>query len=115
KLIEEIETVGFENQNLGEIETCVGSLFQYAFALNTSEYDDNYSEERNKRALELFFTAAEMGHPEAAHEIADYYYFQENVNVESVIEWRERAIELGSKADIFELADFIIDEKPEEI
>ncbi|WP_299701820.1 hypothetical protein [uncultured Pontibacter sp.] len=115
KLIEEIETLGFENQNLGEIESCAGSLFQYAFALNTSEYDDNYSEERNKKALELFFRAAEMGHPEAAHEIASYYYFQEHVDVERVVEWRDKAIELGSKEDIFELADFIIDEKPEEI
>lgn len=115
KLIEEIETVGFEKQDLGEIENCIGSLFQYAFALNTSEYDNDTAEARNKKALELFFKAAKMGHPEAAHEIADYYYFQDKVDPVKVIEWREKAIELGSKEDILELADYIIDEKIEGI
>ncbi|GGG13612.1 tetratricopeptide repeat protein [Pontibacter amylolyticus] len=114
KLMEEIESVGFVNQDLGEIENCVGSLFQYALALNASEYHDT-SEDRSKKALELFFKAAEMGHPEAAHEIADHYYFQENVDADKVIEWREKAIALGSKADVLELADYIIDEKTEEV
>jgi TPR repeat protein len=115
ELIESIDTVGFENQDLSKIKDCTGSLFQYAFELNTSEYDDNFSKERNKKALELFFATAEKGHPEAASEIASYYYFQENTDVEKVIEWREKAIQLGKKEERYELADFIIDEKVEEI
>ncbi len=115
RLIEEIETVGFQNQDLAEIMNCTGSLFNYAFELNTSEYDENYSKQRNKKALELFFTTAEQGHPEAAKEIADFHYYQENVDVDKVIAWREKAIAFGKKEDIYELADFIADEKVEAI
>ena len=111
RLIEEIEIVGFEKQDLSEIINCVGSLFNYAFELNTSKYEANFSKKRNKKALELFFITAQKGHPEAAKKIADYYYYQEKVDVEKVIEWREKAIEFGNKEDIYELADFIIDEK----
>ncbi len=113
--LEEIESLDFKNQDLSSIENCIGSLFNYAFELNTSEYDDDYSDERNGRALELFLIAANEGHPEAAHELASHYYFQEEVDVDKVIEWREKAIEYGSKEDIYELADFIIDEKIEAI
>lgn len=115
RLIEEIETIGFQNQDLAGIINCTGSLFNYAFELNTSEYDDNFSKERNKKALELFFITAEKGHPEAAKEIADYYYYQDKVDIDKVIEWREKAIEFGNKEDIYELADLIIDEKVEDI
>lgn len=115
ELIDEIETVGFENQDLSVIENCMGSLFQYAYELHTSEYDDNFSEDRNKKALELFFKIAEKEHPDAAHELANYYHFQEDTDVGKVIEWKEKAIEFGSKEDIYELADFIIDYKTEEI
>lgn len=114
RLIEEIETVGFENQDLTDILNCTGSLFNYAYELNTSEYDEHFSEKRNQRALELFLKTAASGHPEAAKEVADHYYFQENPDVTQVIKWREKAIELGSKEDVYELADFIIDEKPDE-
>ena len=63
----------------------------------------------------MFSLLAMNGHPEAANEIADYYYFQAEVDVEKLIQWRERAIELGSEEDAYELADFIIDEVPEQI
>ena len=115
QLIEEIETIGFENQDLTEIENCVGSLFNYAFDLNTSEYDENFSEERNKKALEIFFETADKKHPEAASAIADHYLFLEDKNIDKIIEWREKAIEYGNKEDIYELADFIIDEKISDI
>lgn len=114
-LIEEIETVGFENQDLTEINNCPGSLFNYAFELKTSEYDENFSHQRNQKAIELLFEVAEKGQPEAADEIANYYYYQDKVDNNKVIEWREKAINLGSKESIYELADFIIDEKVEDI
>ncbi|WP_196889434.1 SEL1-like repeat protein [Aureivirga sp. CE67] len=115
RLINEIETVGYENQDISEIKNCPGSLCNYASELMTSEFDYNYSLERNKKALELLLIAAEKGHPEAANEIADYYYYQDNVDIDKVIEWREKAIKYGSKDDIYELADFIIDNKIESI
>ncbi len=115
RLIEEIETDGFENQDLSVISACTGSLFHYAYALNTSEFDENFSEERNKKALELFMLAADRGHPEAAHEVANYYYFQDDVNTDSVLKWRGKAVENGSIEDVFELADFLIDHKADEI
>lgn len=113
-LIDEIKIVAFENQDLAEIKDCTGSLFNYAFKLKTSKFDDNFSEKRNERALKLFFETAEKGHPEAASQIASYY-FLDKVNVDKVIEWREKAIKYGSNKDIYELADFIIDYKIEEI
>lgn len=58
---------------------------------------------------------AKKGHPYAAHKLANHYYFQDETDVEKVIKWREKAIEYGSKDDIYELADFIIDYKIEEI
>lgn len=115
QLIEDFETTDFKEQDLSPIENCVGCLYEYAFYLNTSEYDDNFSEERNARALELFYETAEKGHPSAAHEIADYYYFKDSMIVDEVIHWREKAIALGNKEDIYELADFIIDHKLEAI
>ena len=81
----------------------------------TNEYDDDFSEKRNNKAIELFFIAAEKGHPEAASEIANYYYYQEKVEKNKVIEWREKAIEYGNKQDVYLLADYIIDEKNEDI
>lgn len=115
KLVEEIETVGFQKQDLTGIMDCTGCLYTYAVYLNTSEYDENYSKKRNKKALELFFDTAEEGHPKSASEIADYYYFQDETDVDKVIEWREKAIAFGNEDDIYELADFIIDYKLEEI
>jgi TPR repeat protein len=112
-LIEEIETVGFEHQDLKPIEHCTGSLYQYAQGLNTSAYDDNYSEERNKKALSLFFHTAEKEHPEAAHALANHYYFDGDMDVDKVIEWKEKAIAWGSVEDIYGLADFLISHKPE--
>ncbi|MEM6801318.1 MAG: hypothetical protein AAF696_07925 [Bacteroidota bacterium] len=114
-LKEEIETIGFEKQDLSPIADCPGSLFQYAFELKTSEYDDNFSEERNKKARELFVELAAKGHPEAANEMAYHYYFQDETEVEKVIEWREKAIALGHEESVYELADFLLDEKPDEI
>lgn len=113
KLIKKIETVGFENQDLKRIEHCTGSLYQYARGLSTSRYEDNYSEARNKKALSLFFQAAEKEHPEAAHALANHYYFGGDMDVDKVIEWREKAIAWGSIEDVYELADFLIRHKPE--
>lgn len=114
-LVQELESKDFLKQDLSEITDCPGSMFQYAFELNTSEYDDNFSEERNAAARTIFKKLAMDGHPEAANELADYHYFQEEVNSELLIYWRERAIELGSKEDAYELADYIIDERPGQI
>lgn len=114
-LIDELESVDFEKQNLTDIMDCPGSIFKYATQLMTSEYDKDFSKKRNKKAIELFFIAAEKGHPDAATEIANYYYYQKKVDINKVIEWREKAIKYGNIRDIYELADFIIDEKIEEI
>lgn len=114
-LIDELENTNFEKQNLTDIKDCAGSLFDYASDLMTSEYDINFSKKRNKKALELLLISAGKGHPDAASSVANYYYHQEKVDKNKVIEWREKAIEYGNKKDVFELADFIIDEKIEDI
>lgn len=113
--IKGIENEGYKKQDLAPIANCPGSMFAYAFALNTSEYDDNFSEERNIQARLMFEKLALEGHPEAANEMGDYHYFQAEVDTEKLIYWREKAIELGSEEDAYELADFIIDEAPDQI
>ncbi len=110
KLIKEIKRVGFQNQDLSVISHCNGSVFRYAYELYSSQFDASYSIERNMRALEIFEELADAGHPLAAHELATHYYYEEKLDIDLVIKWREKAIDLGSIEDIFELVDFIIDE-----
>ncbi|MFK7936604.1 MAG: SMI1/KNR4 family protein [Saprospiraceae bacterium] len=112
---EEGEKVNFSKHNLSSIENCVGTMYWYALYLDTSEYDDHYSEKRNARALQIFEETAAQGHPEAASQLASHYYFQEETDVEKVIEWYTKAIENGKTEDAYELADFIIDYKLEDI
>lgn len=113
QLIREIETKGFENQDLSEIMDCPGSLFNYALQLKVSSFDEDAPLGKNQKALELFLLAADQKHPGAANQLASHYYFSEETDVEKVLEWREKAVEYGSVEDIYELADFIADEKPE--
>ncbi|OAV45156.1 tetratricopeptide repeat protein [Lewinella sp. 4G2] len=115
RLIDEIDDDNWEQQDFSALEQCPGSLVDYANALMTSEYDEYFSVDRNEFALSIYLRAAAHHHPEAAHEIANYYYYQDEVDVEAVIKWRKKAIACGNTEDIYELADFIIDEQPEQI
>ena len=114
-LINDLETKDYTQIDLSQIQDSPGSLFEYAFQLQTSIYDDNYSEEQNIKAREIFLAAVEAGHPEAARQLANYHFFKDEVNNKKVILWREKAIELGSKEDRYDLADFLIDYEPKQI
>ncbi len=106
----------FVDQDLSGIMDYPGSLYYYAMALLVSSYNDQANaEQKAAKALELFFLAAEQEHPGAANQIASHYYFAEEPDVDKVIEWREKAIAWGSVEDIYELADLLVDERPEEI
>jgi len=109
------EEEGYKERDLSQIESCIGCLFDYAFEIQTSEYDDDYSELANAEAMEIFEKCALAGHPEAASQMANHYYFMDEVDEEKVIYWREKAIENGSKEDIFELGEFLIDDVEEGI
>lgn len=113
KLIADIDTVGFENQDLGEIEDCLDCLYVYALSLDDSEYEDFFMKERAERALAIYRDLAEQAHPAAAAAIAAHYEFQEEVESDSVIVWREKAIRWGNVEDNYELADFILDYRPD--
>jgi len=114
KLIKEIKRVGFENQELTPLSDCIGSTFNYAYELYSSQFDASYSLERNKKALELFEELAEKGHLGAAHELAVHYYFEDDFDLEAVVKWYEKAISLGSIEDVFALVDLILEEDIEE-
>lgn len=113
KLIADIDTVGFENQDLSEIEDCLDCLYVYALSLDDSEYEDFFMKERAERALAIYRELARQNHPTAAASIASHYEFQEEVESDSVITWREKAIRWGNVEDNYELADFIIDYRPD--
>lgn len=113
ELIANIDTVGFEHQDLTEIEDCLDCLYVYALSLDNSEYEDFFSKERAERALAIYRDLAKQGHPTAAASIATHYEFQEEVESDSVIVWREKAIRWGNVEDNYELADFILDYRPD--
>ncbi len=106
-----ISATNFRHLDLSEIRHCYGSLYNYAMELYTEEDHHNYARKRNEKAMELFYLVAAMGHPDAAHQIADHFEFQENTEVEKVLEWRRKAVAYGSLRGMYELADFIIDYK----
>ncbi len=113
QLIADIDTVGFENQDLTEIEDCLDCLYVYALSLDDSEYEDFFMKERAERALSIYRGLAKQEHPTAAASIASHYEFQEEVESDSVIIWREKAIRWGNVEDNYELADFILDYRPD--
>lgn len=113
QVIADIDTVGFENQDLTEIEDCLDCLYVYALSLDDSEYEDFFMKERAERALAIYRDLAKQSHPTAAASIAAHYEFQEEVESDSVIAWREKAIRWGNVEDNYELADFILDYRPD--
>lgn len=110
-----IKEVGFEHQNLDVIKNCPGSLYWYAHELELTAYEDETTLKRSVKALELFFEIVEKGHPRAANSIANHYQFQNDVDVEKVLFWMEKSIQFDSPDYIYEMANFIIDEKPSDI
>ncbi|QCK15813.1 tetratricopeptide repeat protein [Mangrovivirga cuniculi] len=115
ELVSQTNNQNYKSIDISAIKDHPGSVYWYAFNLMTSPYDDDYSEDLNQYAAELLKEAAEAGHPEAAAELADYYSFQDDIDIEEVIKWRKKSIELGDHDEKYELADFIIDNKPEDI
>lgn len=115
KLIALIDSMGYENQDLTKIDNCAGSLFAYAEKLMTSQFDDNFSAIRNQKAASIYQKSAELGYFCAPHELANYYYFQDETDIEKVKEWREKSIALGCLEDVYEFADFLIDNSPKDI
>ena len=113
ELIANIDTVGFENQDLSEIEDCLDCMYVYALSLEDDKYEDFFMKERAERALAIYRDLAPQGHPTAAASIASHYEFQEEVESDSVIAWREKAIRWGNVEDNYELADFILDYRPD--
>ncbi len=113
KIMANIDTIGFENQNLSEIEDCLDCLYVYAQSLEDSEYEDFFMKERAERALAIYRDLAAQAHPTAAAAIASHYEFQDKVETDSVILWREKAIRWGNVEDNYELADFILDYRPD--
>lgn len=109
QLIADIDTVGFENQDLSEIKDCLDCLYIYALSLDDAEYEDFFMKERAEKALSIYRTLAAKAHPTAASQIASYYEFQDEVESDSVILWREKAAHWGNIEDNYELADFILD------
>ncbi|NMM47939.1 tetratricopeptide repeat protein [Marinigracilibium pacificum] len=112
ELIEATTTENYQSIDISPIKDYPGCVYWYAFSLMTSPYDEDYSEEINEYAATLLRQAAEAGHPEAAAELADYYSFQDDMDIEEVIKWRKKSVELGDEDEKYELADFIIDYKP---
>jgi len=113
--IQGIETIGFERQDLSEIEDCPDCLYQYAIELEASPDEDFFSKEQNEKAQSIFRQLAKLEHPKAAAALASFYQFQDSAQLDEVISWREKAMAWGSVEDYYELADFIIDYKPEAI
>ena len=113
--IQGIETIGFDRQDLSEIEDCPDCLYHYAIALQASPDEDFFSIEQNEKAQSIFRQLAKLEHPKAAAELAFFYQFQDSVLIDEVIRWREKAMAWGSVEDYYELADFIIDYQPEAI
>lgn len=113
ELIATIEKGGFEQHDISPIMDCVTHLFAYASALRTTEYHTRLAKARNDKSLELFILLHEKGHPLAAHEVADNYFYAAETDIDKVIEWRRKAIDNGNTSDIYELADFIVDNKLE--
>lgn len=113
--IQGIETTGFDRQDLSEIEDCPDCLYHYAIALEASPDEDFFSKEQNAKAQSIFRQLAKLEHPKAAAALASFYQFQDSVQIDEVISWREKAMAWGSVEDYYELADFIIDYKPEAI
>jgi TPR repeat protein len=114
-LIQSIDSLEHENQDLTTIENCAGSLFEYAEKLMTSPYDENFSATRNKKAANIYEKAAALGQFCAPNALANYYYFQDEVDIEKVKFWWEKSIALGCLEDVYEYADFLIDNSPKDI
>mgnify|MGYP000424257514 FL=1 len=104
-----IDSIGFENQDISEIQACQDCLYLYALSLQNPDYEDFFMKEREEKALSIFRTLATVHHPNAASSIASHFEFQEEVESDSVIVWREKAIQWGKVEDNYELADFILD------
>lgn len=115
RAIQGIETIGFDRQDLSEIEDCPDCLYHYAIALEASPSEDFFSKEQNEKAQSIFQQLAKLEHPKAAAAVASFHQFQDSVQIDEVINWREKAMVWGSVEDYYELADFIIDYKPEAI
>ncbi|MBX2875124.1 MAG: hypothetical protein KTR30_23575 [Saprospiraceae bacterium] len=112
-LLNGLDSVGFENQHLSEIEDCLDCQYLYALSLADSDYEDFFMKERQEKALAIYRGLAEQAHPAAAAAIAAHYEFQDEVEADSVILWREKAIRWGQVEDNYELADFILDYRPD--
>lgn len=109
QFIVDIDMVGFENQDLIEIEDCLDCLYVYVLLLDDSEYEDFFMKERVEWVLSIYCGFVKQEYLIVVVLIVFYYEFQEEVELDSVIIWWEKVICWGNVEDNYELVDFILD------